>query len=76
MTLAALFTHPMLLSPNAQLWLILPLFVSVAVVHKAMRVDKLRQLPLQIVVIWVYMVLGTAVLGILLWGLTAWLGRA
>ncbi len=74
--LATLFVNPVLLSPNAQLWLILPLFVSVAIVHKTMRVRKLRHLPLQVVVIWVYMVLGTAVLGVLLWGLTAWLGRA
>ncbi len=74
--LATLFINPMLLSPNAQLWLILPLFVSVAVIHKTMRVETLRRLPLQVVIIWIYMVLGTAVLGVILWGVTAWLGRA
>ena len=63
-----LFTNPITLSSDSQLWLLAPLCLGVAVIYKAVRVEDLRRLPLQVAgLLAVYMVGGLIALGVLLW---------
>ncbi len=73
MIFATLFTNPIQLSPDTQLWLLAPLCVGVAVIYKTVRTTNLRRLPLQILALLGYMLLGLAALAIGLWVLhTYW----
>ncbi len=48
------------------MWLVVPLCAAVAVVYKTIRVERLRELPRQILGLWLYMALGlTALAGAL-----------
>lgn len=66
-----LFLNPVQLSHTSQLWLILPLFVSVATVHKTLRSTRLRRLPIEVAISVAYMTLGLAVAAAALWAITA-----
>lgn len=66
-----LFLNPVQLSHTSHLWLILPLFVSVAVIHKTLRSTRLRRLPIDVAISVAYMTLGLAVAAALLWAITA-----
>ena len=64
----SLFVNPMLL--NGGRWtlsLLLPLCVSAAIVYKTLRTNNLRRLPLEILSLIGYMVLGLIALGLGLW---------
>ena len=63
----ALFDNPTILTFDGLLWLVLPLCASVAVVYKTVRVEHLRRLHVEILVLIAYMVGGLAALGAGLW---------
>lgn len=65
--IAALFTHPMHLTFDGQLWLLLPLCAAVGVIYKTIRIDDLRRLPREIIALMVYMVVGLVALCLGLW---------
>jgi hypothetical protein len=67
MTVAALFHNPMTLSTDSLLWLMLPLSISVAIVYKTLRTNNLRRLPLEILGLIGYVVVGVIGLGVGLW---------
>ena len=62
-----LFYHPVLLPFDSLVWLVLPLCASVSIIYKTLRTDSLRALPVQILGLFAYMVVGLAALGIGLW---------
>ncbi len=62
-----LFVNPVELSPTSHLWLMLPLFLVVAIIHKTMRITDIRRLWIEVVKLVVYMAAGTAVLAVALW---------
>ncbi len=49
--------HPVQMGRD-HIWLVLPLLAVVAVVYKTIRVRHLRQLPLQVLALWAYMLVG------------------
>jgi hypothetical protein len=66
------FYHPMTLSSDAVMWLVLPLALAVAVVYKAIRVGHVRELPRQVAVLMVQMVAGLIALGLVLWAVATY----
>lgn len=62
-----LLHHPMTLSTHAQLWLLLPLLASVAIVYKTVRTDALGRLHIQVLSVIAYMVAGLTGLALALW---------
>ena len=60
--IATLFVHPVPLGSN-YIWLVVPLCAFVAVVYKAVRVRRLRQLPLEVLRLWAFMLVGLVALG-------------
>ncbi len=67
--MASLFWNPMTLESGSTIWLLIPLCISVAVVYKAIRVERPAQLPLQILLLVVYMLGGLTLLGVALWAI-------
>ena len=59
--IAKLFANPVLMG-NSYILLVLPLCAVVAIVYKAVRVERLRQLPLQVLRLWAFMLVGLAAL--------------
>jgi len=57
-----LFVHPIRMGQDS-LWLVLPLCAGVGVVYKAIRARHPRQIPLQVLGLWAYMLFGLAALG-------------
>jgi hypothetical protein len=72
MNLATIFFHPLVLPTHSLLWLMLPLVVSVAVVYKTLRTNNLRRLPLQILLLAIYISGGAVVLAVGLWAIQAY----
>ncbi len=72
MTVAALFYNPITLPCDKLLWLMLPLSISVAIVYKTLRTNNIRHLPLEILVLVVYLVVGVIGLGVGLWFIQAY----
>ena len=64
-----IFTHPMFIGFHQQIWLLLPICVSVAIVYKTIRTEDLRRLPRQIGVAFAQMVGGLIALSVVLWAL-------
>lgn len=62
----AVFLQPMLLSRWQQMVMLLPLCLAVSIVYKTTRCDRLRELPMAVLVSWVTIVLGMYVVGIAL----------
>ena len=62
-----LFYHPVPLSFDSELWLVLPLCAAVGIVYKAIRVDDVRRLPREILSLMAYMVVGLIALGVVMW---------
>jgi len=61
--IASLFVHPIELGRD-HLWLVVPMCVLVAVVYKTIRAKHLRDLPIQIVGLCLYILVGLAMLGV------------
>jgi len=67
MIASTLFRNPMTLPFYSLLWFLPPLCVAVAVVYKTVRTENLRRLPLEILVLMGYMIVGLVALGAGLW---------
>ena len=67
-----IFYNPVSLPTDSQLWLILPLSVSVAIVYKTLRTHNLRRLPLEVLALVAYLIVGTAGLAAGLWFVQAY----
>ena len=66
--LAGLFTTAIELASRQQrLLLILPLCLSIAIVYKTTRCDKLREVPVAALVLWGTIVVGMYAVGVGLW---------
>lgn len=65
--ISALFYNPVMVSFHSELLLLLPLCAAVGLVYKAVRVERLSQLPLEYVKLLAYMAFGLAALCVLLW---------
>jgi hypothetical protein len=61
-----LFVNPVRMGQDS-LWLVLPLCAAAGVVYKAIRVRNLRQLPLQVLGLWAYMLVGLLILCVALY---------
>ena len=72
MTAWTIFTHPMALKSTSLLWLVIPLCASVAITYKTIRTNNLRQLPLEVLMLVIYMVVGLAALCAGLYLLFSW----
>ncbi len=62
----SLFLEPVPMGENA-LWLVVPLCAAVGAAYKTIRVHHLRQLPMQILGLWAYMLVGLVALGVALY---------
>lgn len=58
-----MFAKPIPIGPE-HVWLVVPLCAVAAVVYKAIRVRRLRQLPLQLLGLWAYMAVGLTALAV------------
>ena len=61
--MAAIFHNPMQLG-SWYIFLVRPLCAIVALVYKAVRVEYLRYLPLQVLRLWAFMLVGLTALGL------------
>lgn len=61
--MSGLFVHPVQMGMN-HIFLVVPLCFVVGIVYKTIRVNNLRQLPLQVLGLWAYMLAGLSILGI------------
>ena len=62
-----LFLNPIRIAPTSQLWLMLPLFLVVAGIHKTMRIGDLRRLWREVPILLGYMTVGAIILAVALW---------
>lgn len=67
--LAGLFTSAMQLSGQQRLALMLPLCLSIAIVYKTIRCERLGEVPAAVAVLWITIVSGMAVVGVGLWAI-------
>ena len=67
MILATLFVNPLDISSTSMVFMMIPLCMAVAIVYKTIRVDHIRQGPLQILLLMAYMASGLTALGAALW---------
>ena len=64
---ATLFHNPLQLSSSSLLWLLLPLWLGVAIVYKTIRTRRLPRLAWEIIGVFVYLMAGSAALAVALW---------
>jgi len=67
--IAELFVNPLILPFNMTLLLLPPLCALVAIVYKTIRVEDLRDLPKQTIVLIAYMLAGLVALAAGLWAI-------
>ena len=65
--LAQLFVTGIPLSGTQRFLLMLPLCLSIAVVYKTTRCDRLREVPASAAVLWVTIIAGMYAVGVGLW---------
>lgn len=65
--LAGLFTTAIQLSSQQRLALMLPLCLSIAIVYKTTRCERLSDVPAAVGVLWVTIILGMTAVGVGLW---------
>lgn len=65
--LAALFVSGFQLSGTQHFLLMLPICLSIAVVYKATRCERLRDIPVASLILWVSIVAGMYSVGLCLW---------
>jgi hypothetical protein len=61
------FQHPVELSGLQRLLLLLPLCLSISVVYKTTRCERLGDVPLAAFALWATLVLGMVGVGVLMW---------
>jgi len=64
---AGIFTSAMALSGPQRLVLMLPLCMSIALVYKTTRCEKMSDVPVATLVLWITIMLGMAAVGVGLW---------
>lgn len=65
--LAALFTQSLSISGRERIALIIPLCLSIAIVYKTLRMQRLRDVTLAALVLWGTIVVGIYAVGVGLW---------
>lgn len=65
--LATLFVTPIALGGAWRLLLMLPLCLSISIVYKTTRCDRLEELPKAILGLWITIVIGMFSVGVGLW---------
>lgn len=73
MNLLALLTYPIQLRGQA-LWAVIPVSIAVAIVYKTIRTQSLRRLPMEILFLSLYMMLGVVALMLVGWAFISWKG--
>ncbi len=63
----ALFLHPASLSRVQQMLMLLPLCLSISLVYKTTKCERVRDIPWATLVSWVTIVVGMYLVGIGLW---------
>jgi len=66
------FINPIILPVGSVLWLMLPLCLSVAVVHKTLRMRDVGRIWFQVITMMGYMVAGLIALAVVLWLILAY----
>ncbi len=61
------FIAPVVLTGFQKTLLILPLCLSISIVYKATRMDRLRDIPLAVAALWITLVLGMYAVGVGVW---------
>ena len=67
--LGNLFVHPVTVTGWEQTAMLFPLCLAIAVVYKSTKCERLHDVPLASLVLWVTIVVGMYAVGIGLWGL-------
>jgi hypothetical protein len=67
--LATLFSNPLTCDRRTGMLLVLPLSLAVSVVYKTIKCHSLREVPLAVLVSWITILVGMAVVGVSLLGL-------
>lgn len=62
-----LFSSPILLSGMQRMLLILPLCLSISVVYKTIRCERLADMPVAAMGLWVTIILGMYAVGVGVW---------
>ncbi len=65
--IAQLFISPVLLTGFQKALLLLPLCLSISVVYKATRLDRLSEMPVAVLGLWITIVVGMYAVGIGVW---------
>ncbi|MEE9293468.1 MAG: hypothetical protein V3W34_00680 [Phycisphaerae bacterium] len=65
--LAKLFISPILLTGFGKVLLIFPLCLSISIVYKATRLERLREMPSAVLGLWITIVVGMYGVGVGLW---------
>ena len=65
------FKYPMTLGPYAQLWLLGPLLIAVAVIYKTIRAQTVKSIPIESLKLLGYMAGGLVVLCGALWAISS-----
>lgn len=65
--IAQLFITPIPLSGGLKALLILPLCLSISIVYKVTRAERLRDVPAAVAALWMTIVVGMYAVGIALW---------
>ncbi|UCD28361.1 MAG: hypothetical protein JSV03_14955 [Planctomycetota bacterium] len=71
--LGTLLIHPVVLGRWQQMLLLLPLCLTISIVYKTTKCEKLRDIPLSAVVSWVTIVIGMYAVGVSLLLLNKWI---
>ena len=72
MMLAAVFYNPMAIRTGWVLYLLIPICAAIALVYKAIRIQDIGRFWREFAVLMLYMLLGLASLGALLWAIHAY----
>ena len=73
MNVLALLTYPIQLRGQA-FWAVIPVSIAVAIVYKTIRTQSLRRLPMEILFLSLYMMLGVGALMLVGWAFISWKG--
>lgn len=68
-TLAAIFTTAVEVSGSQRFLLMFPLCLSIALVYKTTRCERLREVPMATLVLWATIVFGMSAVGVGFWAL-------
>jgi len=70
--LSTLFVHPIALRYEI-LWMVIPFSLAVAVVYKTVRTQSLKRLPMEIVLLGLYIIAGVIAIMLAGWAIVRWI---